>query len=220
MDKIDLASVLVYLDKLSTNNNKAWFEENKAAYEAAKAEFEKFTEALIDEFRISDNLYGLTAKDCISRIYRDLRFSKDKSPYKSNLWATIAPGGKKGIHMGYHISIQPHGRSILAGGLHEPQPEQLARFRRSIDEDATEFKQIIAETAFVEYFGGIEGDKLKTAPQGYDQSHPEIELLRFKQVVVVRYFSDEQVIAEDFLDLVIRGCRVMRPFLDYFQAIS
>jgi uncharacterized protein (TIGR02453 family) len=220
MDQINLKPVLAFLDELSKNNNKAWFEENKAAYETARREFENFTEALIDEFRISDNLQDLTAKDCISRIYRDIRFSKDKSPYKSNLWATIAPGGKKGMHNGYHISIQPHGRSILAGGMYEPMPEQLARFRQWIDEDAREFKEIITEQAFVDYFGGIEGDKVKTAPQGYDRNHPEIELLRLKQVVVVRHFTDQQVLADDFLDLVIKGCRVLRPFLDYFQRIS
>jgi uncharacterized protein (TIGR02453 family) len=219
MDKINLAPVLAFLDELSKNNNRAWFEEHKGDYEAARVEFENFVEAIIDEFRIPDNLQDLKPKECISRIYRDIRFSKDKSPYQTHMWATIGPGGKKGEHMGYHVSIHPQGRSILAGGMYEPQPEQLARFRQSIDEDATEFKGIIAQKAFADYFNGIEGDKVKTAPQGYDRNHPEIELLRHKQVVVVRNFTDQQVVADDFLDTVIRGCRVMRPFLDYFQRI-
>jgi uncharacterized protein (TIGR02453 family) len=220
MEKIDLAPVLSFLEDIGKNNNKTWFEANRQAYDTARAEFERFTEALIDEFRIPDHLEGLRAKDCISRIYRDIRFSKDKSPYKTNLWASIAPGGKQNMHMGYHISIQPQGKSILAGGMYEPSSEQLANFRKSIDEDAGEFKQIIAEIAFVDYFGGIEGDKLKTAPQGYDKNHPEIELLKLKQVVVVRYFTDQQVLADDFLPLIITGCRAMRPFLDYFQRIA
>lgn len=217
MEKFNLAPVLAFLDELSKNNNRVWFEAHKGDYEAARGEFENFTEALIDEFRIPDNLQDLKPKECISRIYRDVRFSKDKSPYQTHMWATIGPGGKKGTHMGYHVSIHPQGHSILAGGMYEPQPEQLARFRQSIDENASEFKEIITEKAFVEYFGGIGGDKVKTAPQGYDRNHPEIELLRLKQVVVVRDFTDQQVMAKDYLDTVIRGCWVMRPFLDYFK---
>lgn len=216
MDKINLEPVLTFLEEIGKNNNKPWFEANKPLYQAAMTEFEHFTDALIDEFRLADNLQDLRAKDCISRIYRDVRFSKDKSPYKTNLWASIAPGGKKNMHMGYHVSIQPQGRTMLAGGMYEPSPENLYRFRQSIAEDAREFKQIIAEKAFQDYFGGIEGEKLKTAPQGFDKDHPEIDLLKYKQVVVVRYFSDQQVLANDFLSLVITGCRAMRPFLDYF----
>ncbi len=219
MEDINLVPVLSFLEEISKNNNKPWFEAHRSAYDDALTEFGRFTDRLIDEFRVADNLGDLRAKDCISRIYRDIRFSKDKSPYKTNLWASIAPGGKRNMHMGYHISIQPGDRSILAGGMYEPSPEQLTGFRQSIDEGAEEFKDIITEKAFVDYFGGIEGDKLKTAPQGYDKNHPEIELLKLKQVVVIKYFSDKQVLAKDFLDTVIEGCKVMRPFLDYFQRI-
>jgi uncharacterized protein (TIGR02453 family) len=219
MDKINLEPVLSFLSSLSMNNNKTWFDQNRQDYEAARDAFENFINALIDEFRISDDLQDLTAKDCISRIYRDIRFSKDKSPYKTNMWATIAPGGKKAMHMGYHVAVQPQGQSILAGGMWEPTPDQLANFRQTIDHNAAEFKKITSDKALLDYFGGIEGEKLKTAPQGYDRSHPEIELLQYKQVVVVHYYTDQQVLADNFLETVGKGCRAMRPFLDYLDEI-
>jgi uncharacterized protein (TIGR02453 family) len=219
MDTISLEPVLLFLDDLSRHNDKPWFEQNRSAYEIARGEFEHFTNYLIDEFRVADNLGNLTAKECLSRIYRDIRFSKDKSPYHTNLWATIAPGGKKATCMGYHVSIQPQGRSIVAGGMWQPTTEQLYRFRQAIDEDASELKEITKDRAFVDYFGSLEGERLKTTPQGFDRSHPEIGLLQLKQVVVVRHFSDQEVIAKDFLTKVVAGCQVMRPFLDYLNGI-
>jgi uncharacterized protein (TIGR02453 family) len=101
----------------------------------------------------------------------------------------------------------------------EPTTEQLSRFRQAIDHNADEFKHITSAKAFIEYFGGIEGEKLKTAPQGYDRSHPEIELLRYKQILVAHYFTDEQVLAIDFLEQVVAGCLAMRPFVDYLNGI-
>jgi uncharacterized protein (TIGR02453 family) len=216
---INLEPVLIFLNALSKHNNKPWFDQNRAAYEQAREMFEQFINLLIDEFRASDDLQDLSAKDCISRIYRDIRFSKDKSPYKTNMWATIAPGGKKATKMGYHIALEPQGRSLIAGGMWEPSPEQLIKFRQAIDHDASGFKKIIRDRTFIDNFGKVEGEKLKTAPQGYDRSHPEIELLQFKQVVVVHYYSDDQVLADDFLNQVISSCRAMRPFLDYLNNV-
>jgi uncharacterized protein (TIGR02453 family) len=219
MDKVNLEPMLNFLTNLSNNNNKTWFDENRQDYDTARAAFENFINLLIDEFRVSDDLQDLTAKDCVARIYRDLRFSKDKSPYKTNMWATIAPGGKKMTRMGYHFAIQPQGRSILAGGMWEPSSEQLSNFRQAIDHHAAEFKKVANAKALVDYFGGIEGEKLKTAPQGYDRSHPEIELLQYKQVVVMHNFTDQEVLANDFMEQVVAGCKAMRPFLDYLDGI-
>jgi uncharacterized protein (TIGR02453 family) len=219
MDKFNLESTLTFLSDIRKNNNKTWFDQNRQAYEAAHDAFESFTNALIDEFRISDDLQDLTAKDCISRIYRDIRFSKDKSPYKTHMWATIAPGGKKATRMGYHFAIQPQGESMIASGMWDPSTEQLTRFRQAIDQDASEFKRITSEKAFIDYFGGIEGEKLKTAPQGYDRSHPDIELLQYKQILVAHNFTDQQVLADDFLEQVVLCCQAMRPFVDYLNGI-
>jgi uncharacterized protein (TIGR02453 family) len=220
MDKaINLEPVLNFLSDLSKHNNKPWFDQNREAYENAHEMFEQFINFLIDEFRATDDLQDLTAKDCISRIYRDIRFSKDKSPYKTNMWATIAPGGKKATRMGYHIALQPQSHSLIAGGMWEPSSEQLSKFRQVIDRDASEFKKIMRARSFIDNFGQIEGEKLKTAPQGYDRTHPEIDLLQMKQIVVIHYYSDEQVLSNEFPDQVITNCRTMRPFLDYLNHI-
>jgi uncharacterized protein (TIGR02453 family) len=218
-NSFNLEPVLNFLDDLSKHNNKAWFDQNRVDYENARELFEQFIDYLIDEFRASDGLQDLSAKDCISRIYRDLRFSKDKSPYKTNMWATIAPGGKKATRMGYHIALQPQRRSLIAGGMWEPSPEQLDKFRQAIAKDASGFKKVTRAKSFLDNFGKVEGERLKTAPQGYDRTHPEIELLQLKQIVVVHYYSDNQVLAHDFPGVVISSCRAMRPFLDYLNSI-
>jgi uncharacterized protein (TIGR02453 family) len=191
-------SMLSFLDALSKHNNKAWFDKNRVAYEDARDTFEHFIDYLIDEFRTSDHLKDLSAKQCVSRINRDIRFSKDKSPYKTNLGATIAPDGRKSMQLGYHVSIGPHGHSLIAGGLYMPTPDQLGRFRKAVAQDATELKKIARAKAFVDQFGKIEGEKLKTAPQGYDRDHPEIELLQLKQVTVIHHFSDKEVLSSEY----------------------
>lgn len=218
-NEINLRHVLDFLDELGKHNNKAWFDQNRPAYEKSRQAFEQFVNILLDEFRASDHLKDLTAKECIARINRDIRFSKDKSPYRTDMWASVQPGGRKGTRLGYHISIGPHGHSIVAGGLYMPEPEKLNRFRQAIARDASEFKRITRAKAFIEHFGKIEGEKLKTAPQGYDRSHPEIELLQFKQVTVVHHFPDQEVKSRGFTDQVITTCRAMKPFLDYLNGI-
>src|ERR1051326_7322017 len=129
MKDVDLKPVLDFLRDLKQNNNKAWFEEHRAAYDTARAHFENFIDQLINEYGRIEALGGISAKDCIMRIYRDTRFSKDKSPYKTNMSANIAPGGKKSTSLGCHLHLQPQNESIIAGGLYMPTPEQLARFR-------------------------------------------------------------------------------------------
>src|SRR5215212_3171464 len=143
MKDIELRPVLDFLSDLKRHNNKAWFEENRAAYEIAKTCFESFVDQLIGEYEKTEDLGGISAKDCIMRIYRDTRFSKDKSPYKTNMSATIAPGGKKSTSLGYHLHMQPHSETLIAGGLYMPTPEQLAKFRRAIAQDAAPFKAIL-----------------------------------------------------------------------------
>jgi uncharacterized protein (TIGR02453 family) len=159
----------------------------------------------------------LTAGQCVARINRDIRFSKDKSPYKTGFGARIAPGGWKATRLGYYIHLEPKGQTMVAGGLYMPEPEQLARFRREIDRDATRFKQLTRAQSFLETFGTIRGERLKTAPQGYDRSHPEIELLQLKQVTVAHQFSDREVLAPDFPARAVAVCRTMKPFLDYLD---
>ena len=215
----DLSRVLAFLDDLGKHNNKTWFDQHRAAYEEARDIFGRFVDGLIDELRTSDHLQGLTAKDCVARINRDIRFSKDKSPYKTSMGAAIAPGGRKSSQLGYHIYITPRGHSVVAGGLYMPDAKQLTRFRSAIDRDADEFKRITNTKLFVEQLGEVGGEKLATAPQGYSRTHPEIELLRLKQVTVARHFADKDVLSPDFASRILKTCRAMKPFLDYLNRI-
>jgi uncharacterized protein (TIGR02453 family) len=217
--KFDFLPILNFLDNLSQNNYKPWFDSHRADYESAREIFNQFIDYLIDERRAPDNLQGLSAKACVARIYRDIRFSHDKSPYHTNFSAILAPGGRKSVTQGYYVSIQPHGQSMVAGGLYMPTPQQLERFRQAIDRHAGEFKAITGDPAFVEQFGKIEGERLKTAPKGYDRAHPEIELLQLKQVTAYHHFTDQQVLAGDFPTKVLGACRVIKPFVDYLYEV-
>ena len=216
---LTLRPPLNFLDDLSKHNTKAWFDTHRAAYEEARDQFMRFIDYLIDALRDADQLQGLSAKDCIARINRDTRFTKDKSPYKTNLSAAIAPGGRKSEQLGYHIAVAPHGQSLIAGGLYMPTTEQLAKFRHAIDQDATALKRIANDTTFTHAFGMIEGEKLATAPQGFSRTHPEIELLKLKQVVVVHHVADTDVLAPDFLEQAVNLCKAMKPFLDYLNRV-
>jgi uncharacterized protein (TIGR02453 family) len=219
MKTVDLKPVLDFLRGLKGHNNKAWFEKNRPAYDIAREHFESFVDQLIGEYGRIEDLGGITAKDCVMRIYRDVRFSKDKSPYKTNMSATIAPGGKKSSRLGYYLHIQPQDESLIAGGLHMPTPEQLAGFRKALDRNAAPFKAIINDREFKKTFGAVGGEKVKTVPQGYGRDHPDIELLRFKQVTVVHHLSDEMVLSPEFGAHAIKTFKAMKPFLDYLNAI-
>lgn len=215
----DLKAVLTFLSGLRENNNKPWFEAHRSQYESARAEFEGFVDGIIQRLGAFEDMQGVSARDCVMRIYRDIRFSKDKSPYKTAMSASIGPGGRKAYRFQYYVHLEPQGHSMLAGGLHEPESSQLNAFRRAIDKDPRPFKRLVAQKDFKEYFGEIGGEKLKTAPQGFDRDHPEIELLRMKEVVAARLFSDREVTSADFLAEVIDGCKAMRPFLDYLSSV-
>lgn len=215
----ELASSLSFLDELGWNNNRAWFDQHRARYEAARGAFERLIDELIARLRVSDQLEGLSAKDCIFRLNRDVRFSKDKSPYKTNLGAVIAPGGKKSSRLGYYIHLAPRDGTMIAGGLHMPEPGQLARFRQAIDRDAGGLKKIISSKSFVAHFGTIQGERLVTAPQGYSRTHPEIGLLQLKQVTAAHHFTDGEVSSSDFAAQVVEACHAMKPFLTYLDSI-
>ncbi len=215
----DFHQILNFLEDLSQHNSRDWFDQNRPAFEIARGTFEVFIDSLIDELRTSDDLQGLSSRECIFRIYRDVRFSKDKSPYNTNFSAVIAPGGKKSLLQGYYVSIEPHGRSMIAGGLHMPIPEQISRFRQAVDQDASALKAITGNKVFIEQFGKIEGQRLKTAPKGYDRDHPEIELLQLKEVTAIHSFPDQQLVAGDFLDRAVTICRAMKPFLDFLDEV-
>ncbi len=218
-NSVNLKPALDYLDDLAKNNNKPWFEDNRARYNQARAMFEEFVQLLISEIDRFDPLGGVQAKDCIYRINRDLRFSKDKTPYKIYLGAYIGPGGRNSERQAYYFHLQPHDKSGAAGGLYEATPEQLGKFRRAIDRDAASFKKIVKAKNFVQDFGEIGGAKLTTAPKGFPKDHPDIELLKLKEVTAWHPFTDKQVSAPDIVAETAHVFKVLSPFLHYLDSV-
>jgi uncharacterized protein (TIGR02453 family) len=214
----ELKPVLEFLRGLRAHNNRAWFERNRGAYETAKGQFEAFVALLIEGLGELEDLHGISPKDCVTRIYRDVRFSADKSPYRTSMGAHLAPGGRKSPRLPYYLHIAADDGSLIAGGLYMPTPVQLVKFRQAIDRDAARFRAIIKDAEFKRCFRALEGEKVKTAPKGYPRDHPEIDLLRFKQVMVVHHVSDAGVTSAKFPAHSLRVFAAMKPFLDYLNA--
>jgi len=215
---LDLQPTFRFLAQLRKNNDRTWFEAHRAEYEDAKARFESLVDQIIAGLAPVDGLAGLQAKDTTMRIFRDVRFSKDKSPYRTSMAANLAPGGRKSQKYGYHMSLAP-GESIIAGGMYMPEPAQLNRLREAIAADARPLTAVVQDKNFKKYFGALEGEKVKTVPQGYDKSHPDIELLRFKQFLAVHRMPDEIVLAPKFAAYAVKVCAAMRPFNDYLNQV-
>ena len=218
-NSVDLAPVLSFLKKLEKNNNRAWFEEHREEYERALGRFEEFVAEMITEISAFDDLDGVTPKDCLFRIYRDVRFSKDKSPYKTGMGASIGAGGRKSKGFPYYLHVQPGNHSMLAGGWHDPLPEQLARWRAAVDKGASALKKIIGRKEFVAAFGGLAGEKLARVPRGYPADHPEHELLRLKEIAVWHTVTDKDLLSSSVVQNSAAVFKTMKPFLDYLGSI-
>ena len=207
-------SSLQYLKELKKNNNRDWFAATKPrfkdAQDNAKAMYASIRENLeqhdeIDRFK----LY---------RIYRDVRFSKDKTPYQPHFAGSFSRKGKQ-LRGGYYLRIRP-GESFLAGGFWEPNKEDLYRIRKEIELDDIEFREILADKNFVKYFGGkFEGAELKTAPRGFDKTHKSIDLIKKKGFIAVRNFTDKQVLSPNFLEEIDASYRALRPFFDLMSDV-
>ena len=215
-DSIDLKPLLTFLSQVKKNNNRVWFEAHRPDYELAKARFEALVERLIEGLKPVEDLGDLQAKDCIMRIFRDVRFSKDKSPYRTNMGASIGPGGKRATRLPYYLHLEPGG-SFVAGGLYAPERPQLDRLRAVLAQDAGPLKAITSDRTFKRNFGAIRGDKLKVVPRGYPADHPEIELLKLKQIMATHEFTDEEVLAARFPTQALKVMAAMKPLLDYLN---
>ncbi len=165
-----------------------------------------------------EDLVGVTAKECMFRINRDVRFSADKSPYKATMSAVIARGGRKPVGRSYYVHIEPDDNSMLAGGLHSPSAEELNKVRAYIAQDSKKLKQILQRKDFVQSFGELKGESLKSAPQGYAKDHPDIALLRMKQFLATHSFTDAQVLVPDLTAQIVKGCNVLKPLLTYIES--
>ena len=213
-----LKITLGFLRQLAQNNNRDWFTAHRADYDAAKLQFEALLEDFIMSFSPVENLMGMSPKDFMFRINRDVRFSSDKSPYKISMSASLGQGGKKSRRLSYYLQIQPDD-CFMGGGLYMPEGEQLKLIRKQIDEDPRALKKIIADKDFVKYFGGLSGDKLKTAPKGYAPDHPEIELLKHKQFLAIRNVKESDVTSPKFVQNTISAFKAMKPFNEYLSGL-
>ncbi len=214
------SSSLNFLKKLKTNNTKEWMDANRDAYLATKADFESFTGELLAVLAKTDpNLAPLQVKDCTFRINRDIRFSNNKAPYKSNMGCYIARGGKKSPFAGFYCHIEP-GQSFLAGGLWMPEPDVLKKVRQEIDYNFDDFKKIINAKKFKATFGDLdrsEGATLSRPPKGYEAENPAIEYLKLKSFLVMVKL-DEKMLTDKGLVKYLSGlCDTMKPFVDFLN---
>jgi len=218
--KLIKKSTLEFLSDLKRHNDRDWFIKNRGRYDEARANYESFVQALIDEISGFDPiLKGLEVKSCTYRINRDIRFSNDKTLYKTHLGAFIVRGGKQNgdRYAGYYFHVEPGGNSMIAGGAYIPPKPWLSAIREKIDEQGDQLLKIISRKDFIEFFGEIEGEKLKTVPKGYPRDHPYIELLKLKSFLAAKMISDRDVISDGCFDLIIRASRVMKPLNDFLN---
>jgi len=212
-------STLQFLSDIKRHNDKKWFAQNRDRYDEAKTNYESFVQGVIDEISSFDPiLKGLEAKSCTYRINRDIRFSNDKTIYKSHFGAYIVRGGKNNgdKFAGYYIHIEP-GASLVCGGAYMLPTPWLSAIREKIDEEPEEFLKIINAKDFIKYFGKLEGEKLKKAPKGYPSNHPHLDLLKFKSYLAVENVSDSNVLKPDFFDHVKKVTKVMKPLNDFLN---
>lgn len=214
------STTLTFLKDLAKNNNREWFHENKKRYEAAKKNVLEFTtEFLKNAIEIDPTLVDLEPKKCIFRINRDVRFSKDKSPYKVNMGISFNKGGKKMPTAGYYLNIEPNG-TFMGGGNYMVQPEELKKIREEIDYNFAEFQGIITDKAFVDYYGGIEVEEklsLKRPPKGYDADNPAIEYLKWKSFTTVRSYDDKVITSDDFMNECLKGVAALKPLVNFLN---
>ena len=209
-----------FLNDLEKNNDRDWFTENKARYEKNHQDLIDFADKLLVEMNQHDTIETVSGKKSLFRIYRDVRFSKDKSPYKTH-WSGSFSRATKLLRGGYYFHVQPGGNSFIGGGFWSPNKEDLQRIREDIATDASELRAILSDTDFVDTFNGlaIHSEQLKTAPKGFDKEHPDVDLLRYKQFVVGTNFTDEQVLSDNFYQVANETFKKMRPFFDYMSDV-
>jgi uncharacterized protein (TIGR02453 family) len=215
--------ILKFLRDLARHNDREWFEKNRSRYLEAKQEFESVVETVLKEIvKFDPKLEGLDAKKLPFRIYRDVRFSKDKRPYKIHMGAGFSPNGKLVQEPGYYLHLQPGNKSFVAGGIYEPDAANLSKIRQEIDYNADGLKQILNARPFRKLFDGFDDyDRLKTAPKGYPKDHPHIEWLKHKSFIVSVALTDKQVADRSFVRIVSNACRNIKPLNDYIRdAIS
>ncbi len=207
------SAIFQFFNKLEQNNNREWFEQHKPEFKALESTVKQFGEALKDQLNQHDSIDRFK----LFRVYRDVRFSKDKTPYKTHFgmaWHRTKPEYRGG----YYLHLKPND-IFLACGFWDPNPADLKRIRQEIDMDADEYRDIINEPNFKRIWGELQGDAVKTAPKGYPKDHPNIDLLRHKQHIFMVRYTEKDVAAEEFLDRLDTALQAVRPFVDYMSAV-
>jgi uncharacterized protein (TIGR02453 family) len=213
------ASTLKFLKDLKKNNNKPWFEKNKSVYLNAKEDIEGFVERLIEGLGKTDaDIAPLQVKDCTYRIYRDVRFSQDKTPYKAHMGAYLNKGGKKMPTAGYYFHFEP-GRNMAGGGLWMPAAPELGKVRQEIDYNYEEWSKVLGDRRFKKIFpdGLDQAEILSRPPKGYDAGNPAIEFLKLKSFVVTRPLTDEQILSRSLLKEVLKTFETMYPYVQFLN---
>lgn len=210
-------STLNFLEVLKANNNRDWFQANKAVYERAHQNVIAFADSLLDKMRIHDHLETASGKASLFRIYADTRFSKDKAPYKTHFGIRFSRATAQ-LRGGYYFHLEP-GHSFIAGGFFAPNPDDLKRIREDISFNYEDWNELLTEPNFVSTFGELRGDEVKTAPKGFDKDHPAIDLLRKKQFILRHDFTDKEVLQPDFVEKLDQTFQNLRPFFDYMSEV-
>jgi uncharacterized protein (TIGR02453 family) len=208
-------STFQFLKELSTHNNRDWFNFNKQRYIAAHENVIAFVDHLLLEMNKHDHLETHSGKESLMRIYRDTRFSKDKTPYKTYFSGSFKRATKK-LRGGYYFEIGP-GQTLAAGGFFSPDPQDLLKIRKDIDYNYKDWKKILANKGLVKTFGVMQGETVATAPKGFSKDNPAIELLRHKQFYFQRTFTDAEALDKSFLKELNHTFKNLRPYFDYMS---
>lgn len=212
-----MKNVIEFLNQLEKNNNREWFQANKKQYDECRTKILFVTELLINEIRKFDReIPAMDPKDCLFRIYRDVRFSHDKRPYKTNFGSYIANGGRKSTRAGYYFHIEPGG-SFIGGGIYMPETNVLKAIRTAIYEQPEVFREIIEDPGFKKYYAGIEGEKLKTNPKGFDSGFEYMDLLRYKWYVFSLSMEINELVSGNFAETGIEAFRALYPANKFFN---
>ena len=210
-------SSMDFLGQLKKHNNRDWFNDNKELFLEEQLHIEKFADALLLELNSHDVIETPTGKKSLHRIYRDIRFSKEKTPYKTNWSGSFKRAGKQrrgGCY--FHLETE---NSFIAGGFWSPNNDDLKRIRDDFAFDAEPMRKILKSKSFVTTFGSLQGEQLKTTPKGFDANNKAIDLLRYKQFLIIRKFTDKEILDTSFLNEANQTFKNMRPFFDYMSEV-
>jgi uncharacterized protein (TIGR02453 family) len=210
-------SVFSFLEDLKENNHREWFQNNKTRYQEQYNYALQFADELLLRMKQIDTIETISGKKSLFRINKDVRFSKDKSPYKTNIGGALTRATKS-LRGGYYFHIEP-GNCFLGGGFWAPSPEDLKHIRLQIAADPEPLQQILSSKEFIATFGQLEGEQLKSAPKGFSKDHPAIDLINYKQFLLIKKLTDEEVQSKQYLETVVSTFQAMRPFFDYMSEI-